>query len=188
MSETPLVFRLFNEIGILNQLASALFEAKLPNGLLVSHFAALNHLARGREGTTPQAMARAFQVPKTTMSHTLAVLGRHGFVALRPHERDGRMKTVWLTEAGRAFRDSAIAALDPDLARISGAFEKPWLEETADRLEAFFARIGQQPVARISERAAYADLAEQGLTVFDRPQAAYRPLRAQWEPLLRALV
>lgn len=136
MSETPLMFRLFNEIGILNQLASALFEAKLPNGLLVSHFAAVNHLARGREGTTPQAMARAFQVPKTTMSHMLAVLGRHGFVELRPHERDGRMKTVWLTEAGRAFRDSAIAALDPDMARIAGAFDKPWLEETAARLEA----------------------------------------------------
>jgi DNA-binding MarR family transcriptional regulator len=130
------MFRLFNEIGILNQLASALFEAKLPDGLLVSHFAAVNHLARGREGTTPQAMARAFQVPKTTMSHMLAVLGRHGFVELRPHERDGRMKTVWLTKAGRAFRETAIAALDPDMARIAEAFDTSWLEETVARLEA----------------------------------------------------
>lgn len=64
------------------------------------------------------------------------MLSRHGFVELRPHERDGRIKTVWVTEAGRAFRDAAIASLDPDMARIADAFEKAWLEETAARLEA----------------------------------------------------
>mgnify|MGYP006277302509 CR=1 FL=1 len=56
-----------------------------------------------------------------------------------------------------------------------------------DRLEAFFERLGQTPVAWITERVAYGDLAQEGLTVFDKPQAAYRPLRAQWEPLIRAL-
>lgn len=54
-------------------------------------------------------------------------------------------------------------------------------------LQAFFDTIGQQPLAWISERAAYADLAEQGLAVFDRPQRAYAPLRAQWQPLLDAV-
>ncbi|WP_304442529.1 ParA family protein [Rhodovulum sp. MB263] len=48
-------------------------------------------------------------------------------------------------------------------------------------------RVGQGPVAEISDRVAYGDLAEQGLTVFDRPQRAYAPLRAQWTPLLAAL-
>ncbi|WP_116132106.1 ParA family protein [Tropicimonas sp. IMCC34043] len=56
------------------------------------------------------------------------------------------------------------------------------------RLDAFFERMGQQPVARITERVAYGDLAEAGLSVFDKPQAAFRPLRAQWEPLIRAIV
>ncbi|MHC0054014.1 ParA family protein [Actibacterium sp. D379-3] len=56
------------------------------------------------------------------------------------------------------------------------------------RLEAFFERTGQAPVARISERVAYGDLAEEGLTVFDRPQKLYEPMRAQWTPLLRRLV
>lgn len=57
----------------------------------------------------------------------------------------------------------------------------------AGRLEAFFAGIGQPPLAWISERTAYAELAEQGLSIFDKPQRAYAPLRAQWQPVLAAL-
>ena len=44
--------------------------------------------------------------------------------------------------------------------------------------------LGQEPLAWITERAAYADLAEQGLAVFDKPQRAYAPIRAQWAPVL----
>ena len=57
----------------------------------------------------------------------------------------------------------------------------------AERLRAFFAGLGQEPLAWIAERAAYAELAEQGLAVFDRPQRAYAALRAQWSPLLDAV-
>ena len=57
----------------------------------------------------------------------------------------------------------------------------------AGRLAAFFAEHGQEPLAWIGERAAYADLAEQGLSVFDKPQRAYAPIRAQWAPVLAAL-
>lgn len=136
MPDEPLYFRLFNEIGIVNQLASTLFEAKLPHGLLVSHFALVNHLARDRDGTTAHAMARAFQTPKTTMSHMLGVLGRHGYVEMRPHPKDGRMKTVWLTDAGRAFRQQAIEGLAPDMMRLAEAFEPEWAEQTVERLTA----------------------------------------------------
>ncbi|RSK33483.1 ParA family protein [Rhodovulum iodosum] len=58
----------------------------------------------------------------------------------------------------------------------------------AARLDAFFEAIGQQPVATLTERAAYADLAEEGLTIFDKPQKLYAPIRAQWTPLLAALI
>ncbi|SIO24601.1 chromosome partitioning protein [Rhodovulum sp. ES.010] len=57
----------------------------------------------------------------------------------------------------------------------------------AARLAAFAEKIGQAPAASISERVAYGDLAEAGLTVFDKPQKVYAPMRAQWTPLLRAL-
>jgi chromosome partitioning protein len=60
-------------------------------------------------------------------------------------------------------------------------------QRATDRLRAFFAALGQEPLAWISERAAYADLAEQGLAIFDKPQQVYAPLRAQWSPVLAAV-
>ena len=54
-------------------------------------------------------------------------------------------------------------------------------------LDDFLAGIDRAPVARISDRAAYVDLAAQGLSVFDRPVKAFEPLRAEWRPLIAAL-
>lgn len=56
------------------------------------------------------------------------------------------------------------------------------------RLRDFFDKLEHAPLAWISERAIYADLAEQGLAVFDRPQRALAPIRAQWAPVLARLV
>ncbi|MCU0907081.1 MAG: ParA family protein [Rhodobacteraceae bacterium] len=55
-------------------------------------------------------------------------------------------------------------------------------------LDAFFDRIGQASVARIGDRAAYADLAVLGLSAFDRTDRAARAMQADWAPLLDALV
>ncbi|WP_339948513.1 ParA family protein [uncultured Albimonas sp.] len=54
-------------------------------------------------------------------------------------------------------------------------------------LDAEFEKLGHTPLARLSERAAYAELAEQGLSIFDRPAKALEPMRAQWAPILDAL-
>ncbi len=54
-------------------------------------------------------------------------------------------------------------------------------------LDAFFDRVGQAPVARVADRAAYAELAEGGLSVFDRRAAAFRTMQADWVPLIAAL-
>ncbi|MEM6727650.1 MAG: MarR family transcriptional regulator [Pseudomonadota bacterium] len=113
-----LFFELFNEIGIIEQLSRAAFEAQLPPGVLVSHFSILNHLIRVEDGRTPLDLARAFQVPKTTMTHTLAGLEKRGWVAMRPNPHDKRSKRVWLTDAGRSFRDEAIASLGSEIAKL----------------------------------------------------------------------
>ncbi len=63
---------------------------------------------------------------------------------------------------------------------------RPGLRATG-RLQTFFDDLGQQPLAWITERAAYADLAAQGLAVHDRPQRAFVPIRAQWAPVLTLL-
>ena len=129
-------FQLFNEIGIVEQLARAIFEARLPEGMLVSHFSVLNHLVRVGDGRTPLALARAFQTPKTSMTHTLAGLERHGLVDMRPNPKDKRSKCVFITDAGRRFREDAIAALAPDLAEIAEAFPVGEIEPVLERLTA----------------------------------------------------
>ena len=111
-------FAFFNEVGIIEQLSRAMFEARLPDGLIVPHFAVINHLMRLGDGRTPLAIARAFQVPKTSMTHTLAGLEKHGFVRTAPNPDDGRSKCVFLTDAGRAFHGEAIGALAPDIAEM----------------------------------------------------------------------
>lgn len=123
------LFAFFNEVGILAQLSRAMFEARLPPGFNLPQFAVLNHLVRVKDGQTPLALARAFQVPKTSMTHSLAVLDRHALVEMRPNARDGRSKCVFITAAGREFRASAIASLGPDLAAIVALYP-------ADRLAA----------------------------------------------------
>lgn len=116
------LFAVFNEVGILAQLSRALFEARLPSGFILPQFAVLNHLIRVKDGQTPLALARAFQVPKTSMTHSLAVLERAGLIEMRPNARDGRSKCVFITEAGRAFRNQAIESLMPDLAAIGAEY------------------------------------------------------------------
>ncbi|MEL6808923.1 MAG: MarR family transcriptional regulator [Pseudomonadota bacterium] len=116
-------FEVFNEIGIIEQLSRAVLEARLPDGLIAPHFTVLNHLCRVADGRTPVDMARAFQVPKTSMTHTLKGLEAHGLVELRPNPEDGRSKQVWLTDAGRALRSQTIAALGTEFARMAADFD-----------------------------------------------------------------
>ena len=112
----------FLEVGILAQLSRAMFEARLPPGFTLPQFTVLNHLVRVKDGRTPLELARAFQVPKTSMTHSLAVLERHGLIEMRPNARDGRSKCVFLTEAGRGFRQQALAAITPDMGALAARF------------------------------------------------------------------
>ena len=68
------------------------------------------------------ALARAFQVPKTTMTHTLAGLEKAGLIAFAPNPADGRSKLVLLTQAGRDCRAEAIERLRPLVGRFAGEF------------------------------------------------------------------
>jgi DNA-binding MarR family transcriptional regulator len=121
-SVAPDYFRLFNEIGIIGQLSRSLLEARLPPGFVAAQFSVLNHLARVGDGTTPLAIAQAFQVPKNSMTHSLTVLEGAGLIEVQRNPQDGRSKLVYITAAGRRFRDDVITALAPDITRIASAF------------------------------------------------------------------
>ena len=130
----PLYFQLFNEIGIIEQLSRAQLEAELPNGFLVSHFSVLNHLIRVRDGGTPLELANAFQVPKTTMTHTLSGLEKADLIVMKANPSDGRSKQVWITESGRNFRDQAIQKLGENMGEFARQFPAEFVEDMVPRL------------------------------------------------------
>ena len=120
-SALPHYFKLFNEIGIIEQLSRTFLEAQLPDGLIAPHFSVLNHLIRVKDGQTPLVLALAFQVPKTSMTHTLAGLEKRRLVEMRPNPKDARSKQVWLTEDGQRVRDETIARLGPEFISVGQA-------------------------------------------------------------------
>ncbi len=131
MSQDPLVFRLFNEIGIINQLATTAFERALPKGMTQAQFSILNHFIRlGHHERSPAQLASAFQVTRPTMTSTLARMERAGLVAIRPDPRDGRGKLVSVTEKGRKMRETCIAAGALFVPVVNGLMSKAELEAT----------------------------------------------------------
>ncbi len=117
MTKTPadadILFTFFNEIGILSQLSGAAFEKAMPEGMTLPQFSVLNHLTRLGDGWSPLRISRAMQVTKGAMTNTLQHLEGKGLVDIRPDEKDGRAKQVFITAAGRAVRDACIASMIP---------------------------------------------------------------------------
>ncbi|MCF8480655.1 MAG: MarR family transcriptional regulator [Rhodospirillum sp.] len=107
-SRADQVFTFFTEINILAQLSSTLMNRNLPDGLSVAHFSILHHMVRRGDGQTPLDLATAFQVTKATMSHSIDVLSRRGFIRVERSVEDGRSKRIYLTEEGRTFRERAM--------------------------------------------------------------------------------
>ncbi len=111
--EERLLFQVFNEIGIIGQLARARFDAVMPEGLKQPHFSVLNHMVRLGDGERPVDLARVFQVTKGTITNTLGRLEARDAIRLAPDGQDGRTKRVFLTPAGRDLHARSIQALVP---------------------------------------------------------------------------
>lgn len=123
------LFALFREIGIIEQLSRTQLEAHLPDGLIAPHFAVLSHLNARGDGAVPINMARAFQVPKTSMTHTLKGLEKGGYIEIRPNPKDGRSKTVWMTPEGKALFHRTIEDLAPRMGEVLGKMDIEKLTE-----------------------------------------------------------
>jgi DNA-binding MarR family transcriptional regulator len=117
--EDPVHFRLFNEIGIINQLAQSIFEGVMPDGMTLAQFSVLNRFVRLGGSNSPAELADAFQVTRGTMTSTLQKLEAKGLVAIKADRSDGRAKLVSLTAAGRSVRDKCLKRLEPELTKIA---------------------------------------------------------------------
>jgi DNA-binding MarR family transcriptional regulator len=117
--QDPLLFRFFNEIGIIEQLARNRLERSLPDGLKMPQFIVLNHLVRLGGEWSPARLAAAFQLTKGAMTNTLQRLEARGLVKVSADPGDGRGKLVGLTDAGRDMRERCVESVGPLLEGLS---------------------------------------------------------------------
>jgi DNA-binding MarR family transcriptional regulator len=118
MQNEPLLFRLFNEIGIVSQLSERLFERVMPDGMTLAQFTVLNHFVRLGGERSPAQLATSFQVTRATVTSTLQRLEAKRFVILRADPRDGRAKLVSITSDGQNMRMACVKALEPVVDRL----------------------------------------------------------------------
>lgn len=116
-----LAVALFGELFMADQLARNRISKILPKGMQLSHFSVLNHLARVGEDRTPAQLAKAFHVTRGAMTNTLTRLEWAGHIHIRPDWEDARQKFVSISPSGRAARDSAVAAVVPQIAEVAQA-------------------------------------------------------------------
>lgn len=113
-------FDVFNEVGIIEQLARSAFERVMPEGLSLAGFTVLNHFVRlEKTEAAPSELASAFQITKGAMTNTLKRLEALGYATLSANPSDGRGKIVRITAKGRKARDKSIAALAPQLTDVA---------------------------------------------------------------------
>ncbi|MCL4744519.1 MAG: MarR family transcriptional regulator [Burkholderiaceae bacterium] len=133
--EDPPVFRLFNEIGIIEQLARTRFERAQPGALSLAQFTVLNHFVRLGGERSLVELARAFQVSKAAIGKLARKLDDAGYLRVRANPRDQRGKLVSITPAGRRARDAAMRAVAPQMARLAERFGEDEIARLLPALE-----------------------------------------------------
>jgi DNA-binding MarR family transcriptional regulator len=113
-------------------------------------------------------LARAFQVPKGTLTYTLAGLEKHGLAELRPNPSDKRSKQVWLTPAGKQFRDEALSDLAPVFAKRGKLFAAERIVTMLPELSAFRGLFDQLRSEITQRRLLYHRVCADVQTVTDR--------------------
>lgn len=135
----------FARVTAIERLAAQRLERALPAGLSAASLAVLNRLAIAAAPLTPQELARALQLSKPAMTHTLQRLERQRLVELRGDPDDGRRKRVTLTAAGAEAQRAALAAVRPKLEEVRAAFVPADFEAALPFLERLGAWLAAHP-------------------------------------------
>ncbi len=103
------LYSVMNEVQIVSQLWSNEMRQVMPEDLSVAQFSVLNWFSRVDDEATPGRLARAFQVTKGAMTHTLGRLLDARLITISPDPSSGRRKIVRRTPQGAQLREAAIA-------------------------------------------------------------------------------
>jgi DNA-binding MarR family transcriptional regulator len=136
-AQAQLGWRIFNWIGIIDQLATARAERTLadlklpfPQFVMLSHF---SH--RPQEAKTVTSVASALQQPQPGVTKTVQKLIARKFLRADPSPGDARSKLLTLTPKGLEIHQRAIAAFGPRLAEAFQGWDDKEMEEFARHLD-----------------------------------------------------
>jgi DNA-binding MarR family transcriptional regulator len=130
----PPTFQLFNEVGIIDQLAQHRAAQLLAPELNMPQFIVLNHLLRRGSDASQIELAHAMQVTKGAMSNTVSRLFEKGYITVQADPDDGRGKRVGLSTEGRRARDRAVAKLGQGLDGVAEALSAQELQQALTAL------------------------------------------------------
>jgi DNA-binding MarR family transcriptional regulator len=133
----PLPFRIINWIGIIDQLAGTQANRLLkPLGMALPQFIMLNHFShRPAEGKTVTSVARALQQPQPGITKTIQKLLAKRWLREEAHPEDARSRLLFLTAAGLASHDQAVAIFTRELAPAFDGWTRGELEQLFARLD-----------------------------------------------------
>lgn len=121
--QAEMLFNYFNEVSIISQLSSAMFEKTLPFGLTNAQFSVLNWFIRVDSEATPGRLATAFQVTAGAMTNTLQKLASKQLIKVEPDPNSGRKKRVTITEKGREQLEQSINCAMPMFSELLQQFD-----------------------------------------------------------------
>lgn len=136
-NQARLGWRIFNWIGIINQLMTArasqsLVEMKLP----FPQFVMLNHFShRPDEAKTVTSVASALQQPQPGVSKTIQKMLARKFLRADPAPGDKRSKLLTITPKGLDLHARAIAEFVPRFAESFDGWDEKEMEALVERLD-----------------------------------------------------
>ena len=136
-TQALLGWRIFNWIGIINQLSTArasrtLAELKLP----FPQFIILNHFShQPQDSKTVSSVASAMQQPQPGVTKTIQKMIARKLLRADPAPGDGRSKLLTITPKGLEIQARAIAAFVPRFAEVFSGWEDSEMENLASQLD-----------------------------------------------------
>jgi DNA-binding MarR family transcriptional regulator len=136
-AQATLGWRIFNWIGIIDQLATAratrsLNELKLP----FPQFVMLNHFShRPQEAKTVTSVAAALQQPQPGITKTVQKLVARKLLRADPAPGDGRSKLLTITAKGLDLHARAISTFVPQFAEVYWGWEEKEMAELFAKLD-----------------------------------------------------
>ncbi len=124
LAPSPLVIQLFSELLLLDQFLRNRISKTLPEGVELSQFLVLLHLAASGDEIGPARLASSFNVTRGAMSNTLGRLERNGQITVRGDTVDARRKFVSVSEQGQMTLDQVVGEINPRLKETLGKYPR----------------------------------------------------------------